>query len=207
LIHNLIEQSISANPSVDNTNYYLVFSTVVLVGVTIYYAIQTKRSAEATKSTVDVMKESTKAQFLPYVKASLISIGPMAVALDIINAGKGPAKELTVEFALGDKKVQTNKWTQPLLVSGDFRRFPIPTDSGTEINIDHFKKNKTILHIESKYNDIFDQKHSNNETIDVTGYVNQFGTTISFYLEAPMDKLARSTDTIAHAADKMARRS
>jgi hypothetical protein len=155
LIHDLIEQSVSATPSVDNTNYYLVFSTVVLVGVTIYYAVQTKRSAEATKSTVDVMKESTKAQFLPYVKASLVSIGPMAVALDIINAGKGPAKELTVEFALEDEKVQTNKWSQPLLVPGDFRRFPIPTDSGTEINIDHFKKNKTILRIESKYKDIF----------------------------------------------------
>jgi hypothetical protein len=61
------------------------------------------------------------------------------------------------------------------------------------------------VHIESNYRDIFDQKHTNKETIYVTSYVNQFGSTISFYLEAPMDKLARSTETIARAADKIAR--
>jgi hypothetical protein len=89
LIHNLIEQSAT---SIDNTNYYLVFSTLVLVGVTIYYAIQTKRSADATKRTVDVIEESTRAQFLPYIKASLANLGPMGLALDILNSGKGPAK-------------------------------------------------------------------------------------------------------------------
>jgi hypothetical protein len=203
LIHNLIEQSVT---SIDNTNYYLVFSTLILVGVTIYYAIQTKRSADATMRTVNVIEESTRAQFLPYVKASLASLGPMGLALDIINTGKGPAKDLIVEFTLTDKKKQTSKWTQPLLVPGDFRRFPIPTDSGTEINIDHFKQNKTIMHIECNYMDIFDQRRSSKETIDVTSYVNQFGATISFYLEAPMDKLARSTERIAQAADKIAKK-
>jgi hypothetical protein len=49
---------------IDNTDYYLVVTTIILAGITLYYPIQTRNSVKA-------IENSTKAQFRPYLKASI----------------------------------------------------------------------------------------------------------------------------------------
>src|SRR4026209_2526166 len=107
------------NTVIDNTNYYIIILTSALVGVTIYYAIQTKRNVDAIKESTIVQKEATKAQFMPLIKPSIFNVGPVSIVLDIINVGKGPARELEVEFYIEELPDARRKWKQSLLMPND----------------------------------------------------------------------------------------
>ena len=68
----------------------IVILTTALVGVTVYYATQTKKS-------VDAIKESTKIQFMPYIKGTIFNIGPSSIVLRLQNIGKGPARDAKIQ--------------------------------------------------------------------------------------------------------------
>ena len=63
------------------------FATIVLVGVTIYYAVQTKK-------TVDTMDSSTKSEFLPILMIGFYSnlSDDKTLYVSLENIGKGLAK-------------------------------------------------------------------------------------------------------------------
>lgn len=50
------------NYKLDITSLVIALATIALVGVTIFYAIQTREMAKAQMKSVDVMKKSTEAQ-------------------------------------------------------------------------------------------------------------------------------------------------
>jgi hypothetical protein len=72
-------------------NDILVMATAILVGVTGFYAWQTKK-------TVESLEKSTRYQFFPFLKAYLGFLGPTHLELIIKNVGKGPAKDVEVDF-------------------------------------------------------------------------------------------------------------
>jgi hypothetical protein len=149
-------------------------------------------------------KEATKAQFIPFIRASIFNIGPVNVVLDIINVGKGPARELEIEFYMDELPETRRKWKQSLLMPNDFRRFPIPKSGGDhESGIDFFKENQITLIMEAKYKNIFNEDKYNKEIIDVTGYVKQFSSTISLFQENPLDKIERKIETISKDTSKI----
>jgi uncharacterized protein Yka (UPF0111/DUF47 family) len=172
-------------------NDVLVLVTAILVGVTAFYALQTKR-------TVASMEKSNAYQFLPHVKSSLVELGPMDLELQISNVGKGPAKEVNVNFYLKEAPNIKKQWNQPLLVPNDFRKFLIPKNvNEVETHIDYFKNNQTTLIIKSDYRDVLGYSHMNEEVIDVTSYVAQYGKIFSPFIETPTEKISRSVEKIA----------
>jgi hypothetical protein len=189
---------------IDNTNYYILILTSALVGVTLYYAIQTKKNVDAIKESTIAQKEATKAQFIPFIKVSIFNIGPADIVLDIINVGKGPARELEVEFYIKELPETRREWKQSLLMPNDSRRFPIPKNATDhELGIDFFKEKQITLIMEAKYKNIFDENKYNKEIIDLTAYVKQFSSTISLFQENPLDKIHSKIETISKDMSKI----
>jgi hypothetical protein len=177
--------------TIDNTNYYLVIVTTILAAITEFYAFQTKK-------TVDALKDSTKSQFRPFLKASIFSIGPTALALEITNVGKGPAREVSAEFKVKEFDETDRTWNQTLLMPNDFQRFFIPKDKKeTVYDLKFFQDDDVTLELAYKFKDIFWEQYSYSETIDVSKYARQFDDDVSLYLEKPIDKIAGGIEDIA----------
>ena len=87
---------------IDNTDYYLVVITIILAGITLYYAIQTRNSVKA-------IENSTKAQFRPYLKTSIFFHKSIVTFLRITNAGKGAAQNIEIIFSV--KEMDNTKRT------------------------------------------------------------------------------------------------
>jgi hypothetical protein len=196
----LILQISNQAGSIDNTNYYLVIVTTILAAITAFYAWQTKK-------TVDALKDSTKSQFRLFLKASIFSIGPSAFALEITNVGKGPAKEVSVEFKVEEFDETDRTWTQTLLMPNDFQRFFIPKGkTETAHDIKYFQDNDVTLELACKFKDIFGEQHSYSETMDVSKYARQVDDVVSLYLEKTIDKIANGIEDIASKFNKIDKR-
>lgn len=190
----LLQATSNSDQPIDNAlmvNIALVAVTAVLVGITAYYAKQTKK-------TVDSMDKATEAQFMPYLKASLAQIGPVALDLQLTNVGKGPAREIEVEYFVQEIADSARKWTQTLMMPDDHQRFFIPSKDGQAVpSDDYYKVNQTTVIIKWKCKDIFEKPHSNQETIDVSAYVKQFDTVSAHYEERPLDEIASDMGNIS----------
>jgi hypothetical protein len=146
---------------------------------------------------VDATSKASKEQFLPFLKASIENFGPLAMALEITNVGKGPAKDVTVEFKVQEFDDTTRVWTRTLLSPNDSQRFLIPKNkTETEYEVQFFQNNNVTLALRIEYYDVFDDKKSHTELIDVSSYARQLGAVAALFLEKPMDKIANNTDRI-----------
>jgi hypothetical protein len=175
----------------------LAIITAVLVGITGFYAWQTKR-------TVDSLEKSTKYQFLPYIKLYLGMLGPQDLDLRIKNVGKGPAKDLDIQFHIKEKGEVKRTWRQQLLVPSDFISILVPNmESKEETGIEYFENNQTTIIVSAAYRDVFDKAWSNEETIDITAYVMQFKKTRSLFREEPLERIARNVEGISRETKNM----
>ena len=128
----------------------------------------------------------------------------MDIVLDIINVGKGPARELDVEFYIKEQAEIRRRWKQSLLMESDYRRFPIPkSNTDYEFSIDFFKENQTTLVMEAKYKNIFNEDKYNKEVIDLTTYVKQFSSTMSLFQENPLNKIESKIESISKDMTKI----
>ena len=144
----------------------MIIVTLILVGVTAYYAVQTK--------TVNEMKKASELSILPFLKPTLNQIGPVALDLMIQNIGNGPAQNIKLEYELEGKIETQKKYEKILLKPNEKEEFFIPiSKTETQTNYEYFKNNKTILNIKGEYEDVLGKSHTCNDKINVTEYVKQ----------------------------------
>lgn len=146
---------------------WLAFATILLVAVTGYYAIQTRR-------TVQQMKKSTEAEFLPHLRMSVgFGEGPL-IELFVTNVGKAAAVGVQATFRIEELEDSIRSWTSPLLVSGESVRFPIPVGKDKyEYTVRFFEQQQSTLLFQASYSDIFGEPYTVSDSFDITSYVKQ----------------------------------
>lgn len=102
----------------------LVLVTVGLLGVTAYYAWQTRRMViamrEQTTETISEMRKSQLAAVRPHIRFDLKESGS-GVILQIENIGSGPALDVEIIVGLhrGVESVRLPIWSTPVLRPGE----------------------------------------------------------------------------------------
>lgn len=169
----------------------LVIVTGILVILTGFYAIQTKK-------TVKVLEKTARMEFLPKIKGHVNMIGPVNIDFRISNVGKGSASDVRVNFTFIGQHTVERTWTQPLMKPNDFQDFfiPINDDNQTQSNIPFFQNNETRIEFNATYRDILDINHSSTEVINISEFVNQFERTLAVYNEETTSKISRSLERI-----------
>ncbi|GEM_PF-3115470 len=181
--------------------FWLVFATVLLVAVTGYYAVQTRR-------TVEQMRKSAEAEFLPHLRMSVgFGEGPW-IELFVTNVGKASAIGVQTNFRIQELENSMRTWTSPLLVSGESVRFPIPVGKDKrQETIRFFEQQQSTLVFKAEYSDIFGKPYSVSDSIDITKYVKQLSSApvllprtelgmIKEALEQIRDELSTLTQTV-----------
>lgn len=104
--------------------------TLVLIVVTVYYAIQTAR-------TVAEMRRTREAAILPKLALEFHRLGPTAMTVAVVNVGPGAGVDIDLEV-IYEKKDGTNsekrRWRQNVLASGEQRDFLPPGDLNDNLN-------------------------------------------------------------------------
>lgn len=182
----------------DNTNYYIAIFTAILVIVTGVLAAITGYYAKQTKKSVIAIEESTKAQFKPFLKASIFHMGPEDIAIKISNVGKGSAERIKIIFsATIEGSVVKRTWEQELMSPNEFQTFFIPkNDTQTENHIKFFEPSTIILTVTWECKDILGEDHGGRTSINLTEYVKQLPATIAIYQEDPLKKISREIENI-----------
>ena len=164
---------ISLHSMVDNTNWYIVGSTVALVAITAYYAYQTR--------------ELARRPFTPLISASFNIISHDAreeqrgnIVLDIRNVGTGTATDVSIEHSVPAHNIAGQVTHFVSMLPGEVGQLSVPIplpQRGASI----------LIHLEYKYKDIFGKKYERKE--DVPGKVCQ-SADLDFL--AAMSKLIQS---------------
>lgn len=171
--------------------FWLFAATLLLVIVTAYYAIQTRK-------TVDEMRKATEAQFLPSLKVALGDIGPVHTELLVTNAGKGAAIGIKAKFRIRELNDSERSWTWPMLVPGGSETLAIPVGPEKyESSIDFFKGTQSTLDLQAEYSDILGKPHIVSHSLDITAHVKQFERTIVGYREDELTKIREQLEKIA----------
>lgn len=170
--------AINGIKEIDNTNYYLVATTIILASITLYYAIQTQKSVKA-------IENSTKAQFRPYLKASIFFYKNIVTLIRITNAGKGAAQNIEIIFSV--KEIDNTKKTYEIhvLLPEGYNEYFIPISQNTvETKIEYFRKNQVSIVGEWKCEDILGNTFEDSINLDVTSHIKRIDQTATKYEES-----------------------
>jgi hypothetical protein len=172
----------------------LVIVNVILVGVTSYYAWQTRK-------TVKIMEEALRAEFRPHLNASLERVGPTAVELSLKNLGKGPAIDCNVQISM-EPSGELRRWYNPLLAPGDSETFQLEP-----YQLNELAEKYDSITICGKYKDIFGESYEVDEKIDLkeirkTWYESRI--ILREPLERKMDEIIRELKGIQAEIKKIA---
>lgn len=169
----------------------LIIATFILVGITGYYAVQTRK-------TVKVLEKTAELSVRPQLKGTLQPIGPVNLDLMIKNIGNGSANGVELSYWLEGCDQTKRNWTKPLISPNDYDTFFIPVaEDKNETSMDYFKNNQTIIRIVGKYHDILGNEHKIDDSIDVTAYVKQFEVTSVRYSEPTDEQLVKHLKEIS----------
>jgi hypothetical protein len=146
-------------------SYLMFYVTIILVAVTLFYAIQ-------TRSTVNAIKQSSELTVKPFVKFSIINYFYDHICLQIVNVGSGPAVNVESEYVIksGNEKTEST-WNATLLIPNHKEKFFIEINGKEETHISYFKKNNVIIETKIKYQNIFGKKFEEKEIINVSELV------------------------------------
>jgi hypothetical protein len=186
---------------------WLAIATFLLVGVTGYYAWQ-------TRNTVGAIEKSRQAQFLPHVKMWIFMLGPTYPLLKIGNVGAGPAMSVAVNFRVREFNGSDRTWKTPLLSPGDPQQFWIPIGpdkkDAMEEALPLFEKNQSTLTMEASYNDILGKSHQTSDVIDITEWVRQFAKVSMIWdqerlklIQEEIEKIGETLEPIARIANEV----
>lgn len=144
--------------SIEISTIVLAIATVVLAGVTIWYAY----------STNEILKEqrvARKATVIPKVLGKLEFLAPTFLVLRIENVGKGPAINAFVEFKVlpGEGK---HKWNNTLITPGEYSRLTLPVPREEENSNIFFEKYDSI-EFKCKYEDLYGETYNEEYKIDL----------------------------------------
>ena len=185
--------------NIDIATIVLAISTAVLVGVTYYYARQTKK-------TVCVLEKTVELSIRPHLKGTFQHIGPVAGDLMIKNVGNGPASKIKLSYWVKENDSTKRSWVKPLIMPGEFDEFGIPkNEKEYEHNCDYFINNQTTMKIKGEYFDILDKIYNINDTIDITSYLKQFEKTRVSYKEPSDRKIQQGIENISKSMESVAK--
>lgn len=149
----------------------LVVATFALVGITWYYAVQTRH-------TVREMKAAREAQVAPRLVPAIAMLGPTFVSFRVLNAGSGAALEVVCRFALEPSGPQW-RWTWPILQSGDQQDFTPsgkhPDDTPFSPDLEQVLKHYSSLRLSSTCKDSLGRVHRHEDQIDLTQTIDSLG--------------------------------
>jgi len=137
-----------------------VLVTVVLVVINAYYAWQTRQ-------TIREMERARKIEFIPHVRAELIWLGPIDLALKVTNFGRGPATNIKAEIVFlpsNEKRI----WEESVFSPNESIRIFLP-----EGNIDKVCEKSAKITLKGEYQDIFGQTFKLDDLIDAKETVQQ----------------------------------
>lgn len=152
-----------------------VLVTIVLVGINAYYAFQARQ-------TTSEMEKARKAEFMPYIKPTLIFLGPMYLVLRLTNNGKGPALNIRTEITFLPSK-EIRPWKQRIMPPNERIHILLP-----EGNIKRVCEKSAEIRLEGTYTDIFDQLFEMNEIIDTKEFIEK-STQLKPILERDVPRL------------------
>jgi len=135
-----------------------VLVTIVLVGINAYYAWQARQ-------TTSEMEKARKAEFMPYIKPTLIFLGPMYLVLRLTNNGKGPALNIRTEITFLPSK-EIRPWKQRIMSPNERIHILLPQG-----DIKRVCETSAEIRLEGTYTDIFDQLFEMNEIIDTKEFI------------------------------------
>lgn len=94
----------------------VAIGTMILAGVTAYYAHQTRKS-------VDVMEQSAELSIMPHLKGHLITKSANLLKFRISNVGKGPANNIMFSYWLDTNPNDVKKYSNNILMPNDHEDF------------------------------------------------------------------------------------
>ena len=170
---------------VSETNLQLIvaasqalFSLGLLV-VTAVYTFYTRKQSNATKNQIaavqsqtSAIESQTKTSAKPHIKATIERPNPVVCNFAIQNTGNGAAHNVSASWVIGSDDRERN-WTIPLLASGDKHQFHLTHPNNdkilpTEKDIKECYEGYGFeLRFESTCEDIFEESHTFEETIDL----------------------------------------
>lgn len=160
---------------IDNTNWGLIVTTLVLAGITGYYAIQTRK-------TVKAIEESTKATFRPYLNSSIFLDNAIIPLLRITNIGKGAAQNIVINFSVIERDGSGRESFTHVLAPNGFIDFPIPVgENQEEMQFEFFRDNQITITGEWNCIDIFGEPFHDAINIDVTTHIIRLGRTATLF--------------------------
>ncbi len=161
--------------------------TAILVGVTIFYAYQSKR-------TVDVLKHSTDLTIRPFVKFSIVEFAWNQIAFQISNVGNGPATNVEAEFRINDEEI--TYWNTALLPANSKERFMLEIENKIQTSPEFFKNNQATINAKVKFRNMISESFSHEEIINVTDLVTKDSKHRLLESNEPLDKIAKLLDRI-----------
>jgi hypothetical protein len=187
----------------DYTSYIIAFSTIILVIVTGYYALQTRNTVEAVKSSAEIGVR-------PFLKGSMRARGPGSLRLQIENIGKGPANNVHIEYrtesasrvSLSNPQpsildTTPRNWSSEVIMSNEIEQFFL---TGPNKNIvysfDYFHNSPTTIFITGSYSDILGNQYFINQQIDVTAYTHEQEKIFHILKKDPLNDIASSIKEI-----------
>jgi len=170
--------------------FLLFAATLLLVIVTAYYAVQTRK-------TVNEMKKATEAEFLPSLKIALGWIGPMNTQLVVTNVGKGAAIGIKARFGVREFKNSERSWIWPMLMPGEQETMQVPVGPEKyETSMDFFKGTQSTLDLQAEYSDILGKSYSVSYSLDITAHLKQFEKTQVGYHEDELTMIREQLEKI-----------
>jgi hypothetical protein len=185
--HDLLAQILNVNSQIqqasgiDNTNLWITIgtiavaiATIILVIVTGYYAIQTRNIVKAQMKSVDAIKESTQAQFRPYIQIEMDFRTANIPLIRVFNAGKGTAKSIELLYKIKEIENSEKEHKIKVIFPGHSKNLYIEFE-GYQKNrdIQWYKDNQTTLEIEWNCEDILKNKFHDSYEIDISSLIRQ----------------------------------
>jgi hypothetical protein len=166
-----------------------VLLTAVLIGVTIYYAIQNARM-------VGEMRRAREIAVLPKLAVDLNFLGPMNAAVAVRSVGPGPALDIVVRLIYEptnlDDDPPERRWRRNLLASGERLEF-FPPGGANATNIDSLSVTYRAIALKGSMRDATGIEHTVDERFDDLAEWRQVLETASLRITSePEQRLARA---------------
>jgi hypothetical protein len=187
-IWNANQQIQENNSPVGNSNDWITWgtiavacATIILVFVTGYYAVQTKRivnaqlnGVEAQLKSVDAIKESTQAGFRPYIQIDFNFRVAQIPLISIFNAGKGTAISIEITYKIKELEKSKNLYKINLIFPGKEKTIYLDTEGYKQNrNPEWYRDNPTTLEIEWKCKNILNNEFKGSDEIYVSNLIRQ----------------------------------
>lgn len=183
LISNNTQSNQEQYSSFDYTALVIAVATIVLVGVTYYYARQTKKlvtiqeesvkimreSTQAQLKSVYAIKESTQAQFRPHIQIDLLFKKTEIPLIRVENIGIGAAILIEIRYKIKERNTEEEINIIPRLDKGDNKTIFLDSEGYKHNRLRNwYRDNQTTLAIKWKCKDILKTEFTGSDELNVS---------------------------------------